>query len=132
MYTMKQTCDKLGITYETLRFYCDTGLVPDVARDRNNYRMFDDKNIKWISSLLCLRKCGMSVKDMKVYMQLCLKGISSIEERQAILSEQKEILLAQIREIQGSIDFIDHKQKFYDDALARKIEYKSNLIRTNC
>ena len=132
MYTMKQACDKLGITYETLRFYCDTGLIPDVARDNNNYRMFDDKNIKWISSLLCLRKCGMSVKDMKVYMQLCLKGISSIEERQVILGEQKEILLAQIKEIQESIDFIDHKQKFYDDALAGKIEYKSNLIRTNC
>jgi len=132
MYTMKQACDKLGITYETLRFYCDTGLIPDVARDNNNYRMFDDKNIKWISSLLCLRKCGMSVKDMKVYMQLCLKGISSIEERQVILGEQKEILLAQIREIQESIDFIDYKQRFYDDALAGKIEYKSNLIRTNC
>lgn len=30
--------------------------------------------------------------------------------------------------IQDSIDYIDTKQKFYDDVLEGKIEYRSNLI----
>ena len=41
------------------------GLIPDVKRDRNNYRIFDEKNIGWIKSLSCLKKCGMSNKEIK-------------------------------------------------------------------
>ncbi len=26
MYTMKEVCDKVGISYETLRFYCNEDL----------------------------------------------------------------------------------------------------------
>ena len=27
MYTMKQACEKTGLSYETLKFYCNQGLV---------------------------------------------------------------------------------------------------------
>ena len=45
MYTMKQACKKAGMTYETLKFYCNEGLVPNVKRDKNNYRLFDDADM---------------------------------------------------------------------------------------
>lgn len=35
MYTMMQVCWKLDVTYQTLKFYCNEGLVPDVKRDSN-------------------------------------------------------------------------------------------------
>lgn len=38
-YSMKQTCQKVGMTYEALKFYCNQGLVPHVKRDKNNYRI---------------------------------------------------------------------------------------------
>lgn len=53
MYSMKQTCEKVNMSYETLKFYCNEGLIPNVKRDKNNYRIFDDNNIAWISSLSC-------------------------------------------------------------------------------
>jgi len=125
---MKQVCTELNITYETLRFYCDEGLVPNVKRDRNNWRIFDERNLNWLKSLLCLKRCGMSINDMKKYMNLCLQGISTVGERKAILNAQKEMLVRQISEIQESIEFIDGKQAFFDDILLGKIEYTSNLI----
>ena len=128
MYTMKQVCKKLGMTYETLRFYCDEGLVPNVKRDKNNYRSFDERNLSWLESLQCLKRCGMSIKDMKKYMQLCLQGVSSIDERKAILSAQKEILIGQINEIRESIAYIHEKQEYFDGVLSGKIQYMSNLI----
>ncbi|MDF2544876.1 MAG: merR regulatory family protein [Herbinix sp.] len=128
MYTMKKICDELHIPYETLRFYCNEGLVPNVKRDLNNYRIFDEKNLKWITSLQCLRKCGLSIKEIKEYLNLCLEGPSSIETRKKILSVKKENLLKDIEVIQESIDFIDHKQEFYDGVLAGDIKYTSNLI----
>ena len=128
MYTMKQVCDQLGMTYETLRFYCDESLIPNIKRDKNNYRNFDERNIAWIEGLQCLRKCGMSIKDMKQYMQYCLEGPSSIIDRKEMLDDQKRILQSKMVEIQESIDFIDNKQMYYDNVLSGDIEYSSNLI----
>ena len=116
------------MTYETLRFYCDEGLVPNIKRDKNNWRVFDERNLNWIKSLQCLKNCGMSIKEMKNYMDLCLQGISTVSERKVILDERKKLLLAQLSEIQESIAFIDEKQEFFDDILSGKVQYSSNLI----
>ena len=46
MYSMKEACIQTGMSYETLKFYCKEGLVPNVKRDSHNYRVFDDRDIK--------------------------------------------------------------------------------------
>ena len=127
MSTMKEVCDKVGISYETLRYYCNEGLVPNVKRDKNNHRDFDENNINWLMGLQCLRKCGMSINDMKIFMELCKKGKSTIPERKQILHNLNEILLQKQAEINECIDFIDNKQIYYDDVISGKKEYKSNL-----
>ena len=129
MCTMKEVCKEIGMNYETLKFYCKEGLVPNVKRDKNNYRIFDEKNIAWLKGLQCLRKCGMSIKDMKQYMNYCLEGVSTIPERKEMLDKSKKYLLEQVEKLNESINFIDNKQMFYDDVLAGKINYTSNLTR---
>ncbi|MEG0238881.1 MerR family transcriptional regulator [Anaerorhabdus sp.] len=131
MYSMKEVCKKTGMTYETLKYYCNEGLIPNVKRDDNNYRVFDDRDIAWIDSLSCLKQCGMSISEMKEYIQLCLKGESSIPERKIILDKKKELLERKLKEVNDSIQYINTKQQFYDDVLDGKIKYKSNLIITN-
>lgn len=128
MATTKEVCEQVGISYETLKFYCKEGLVPNVKRDKNNYRIFDEKNIAWLKGLQCLRKCGMSIKDMKLYMNYCLEGPSTINKRKEMFHKLKESLLEKINELNECIDFIDNKQSFYDDVLDGKIKYISNLI----
>ena len=131
MYSMKQTCEKVGMSYETLKFYCNQGLIPNVKRDKNNYRIFDDNNISWITSLSCLKNCGMSISEMKEYLNLCLQGESTIPQRKEILAIKKQDLIKKQQELQKSIDFIDWKQNFYDNVLDGKIEYYSNLINVD-
>ena len=128
MYTMKEACDLVGISYETLRFYCNEGLIPNIKRDKNNYRNFDGRNIMWIKSLLCLKKCDMSINDMKKYLNLCLGGEATIPDRKHLLAIQKGLLLNKINEINKSIDFIDHKQEYFNGVLNGEIKYTSNLI----
>ena len=130
LYTMKQTCEKTGLTYDTLKFYCNEGLIPNVKRDKNNYRVFNDKDIEWIKSLSCLKSCDMSIVEMKEYLALCLKGKSSIPERQAILNNKLKELEEKIAELQPSIDYIPWKQNFYNDVLSGKTQYYSNLTNT--
>lgn len=131
MYTMKQTCEQVGMTYEALKFYCNQGLVPNVKRDKNNYRIFDERDIEWIKGLTCLKRCGMSIEDMKTYLTLCLQGQSTIPERKVILEKQRKLLSEKISELQKDIDYIDWKQNYYDDVLSGKIKYTSNVINVD-
>ena len=128
MYSMKEVCKQVGMSYETLKYYCNEGLIPNVKRDKNNYRTFDDRDIEWIKSLSCLKRCGMGITEMKEYVDLCLKGKASIPERKIILELKRNALLEKLHEINECIDYIDTKQQFYDDVLTNKITYKSNLI----
>ena len=128
MYTMKDVCRETGMTYETLKFYCNEGLVINVKRDANNHRVFDDRDVAWIKSLTCLKNCGMSIQQMKVFIELCLQGEASIPERKVILARRRDELLVRMADLQSSIDYIDRKQGFYDDVLSGKTQYRSNLI----
>lgn len=130
MYTMIQVCRETDMTYQTLKYYCNEGLIPNVKRDKNNRRVFDEHDVKWIKDLVCLKKCGMSIQEMKEYLQLCLQGEATIPRRQELLAKKQEELRASIRELEDSIAYIDFKQDFYRDVRAGKIPYVSNLIPT--
>lgn len=127
-YTMMQTCKETGMTYQALKFYCNEGLVPNVKRDANNRRIFDERDVAWINSLTCLKKCGMSIQEMKEYLDLCMQGESTIPQRKLTLAKKQEALYAAVQELQESIAYIDWKQNFYDEVLAGKRPYESNLI----
>ena len=131
MYSMKEACTLTNMTYENLKFYCNEGLVPNVKRDRRNYRVFDEHDIKWIQSLNCLKSCGMSIAEMKQYLALCMEGEGTIPERKVILAEKKETLLKSITELQKAVAYIDWKQRFYDDVLSGKTGITVTLFR-NC
>ena len=63
MYTMMEACRETGMTYQALKFYCNEGLVPDVRRDKNNRRYFDEATVKWIKDLSCLKKFNEGETD---------------------------------------------------------------------
>ena len=129
MYSMKEACTLTNMTYENLKFYCNEGLVPNVKRDRRNYRVFDEHDIKWIQSLNCLKSCGMSIAEMKQYLALCMEGEGTIPERKVILAEKKETLLQSITELaKGSGNTLTGSRDSNDDVLSGKTAYYSNLV----
>ena len=111
VYTMMQVCREADLTYQTLKFYCNEGLIPNVKRDKNNRRIFDERNLKWIKDL-----------------DLCLQGESTIPQRKKMLADKQEALQDSIRQLEDSIAYIDWKQNFYDDVLSGRKPYVSNLI----
>ena len=128
LHTMKETCELTGMAYENLKYYCNTGLVPNVKRSANNRRVFDDHDVAWIKSLTCLKKCGMTIEEMKQYLAYCLQGPASIPVRKVMLEKKLAILKEKKRDIQESIDYIGWKQNFYNDVLSGKRPYISDLL----
>ena len=131
LHTMMQVCKETGMTYQALKFYCNEGLIPNVKRDKNNRRVFDERDVGWINSLTCLKKCGMSIQEMKEYLDLCLQGETTIPARREILFRKRQELLERIAQLEDSVRYVDEKQQFYDDVLSGKRPYVSNLIRTD-
>lgn len=128
LHTMKETCELTGMAYENLKYYCNTGLVPNVKRSANNCRVFDDHDVAWIKSLTCLKKCGMTIEEMKQYLAYCLQGPASIPVRKVMLEKKLAILEEKKKDIQESIDYIGWKQNFYNDVLSGKRPYISDLL----
>lgn len=127
MHTMKKVCQMTNLSYETLKFYCNEGLVPNHRRNTLNHRVFSDKDVAWIKGLIALRNCGMSVLDMKQYMHYCQAGQGTIPARQVMLEITQTELLKQQARLQEALDYIEDKQKYYEDILTGKIAYTSNL-----
>ena len=130
LHTMTQTCKDANMTYQALKFYCNVGLVPHVKRDKNNRRVFDERDVAWIKSLTCLKKCGMSIQEMKKYLALCLLGEPTIPQRKEMLARKQTALREQMKEQEGSIAYIDWKQSFYDEILSGQRPYESNVLCT--
>ena len=127
MYTMKDVCAETGMTYEGLKFYCREGLIPNVRRDKNNRRVFDEHDLAWTKSLVCLKNCEMSIAEMKEYLALCLAGASTIPARKIMLERKQAELIKKIAALEKAVAYIDWKQNFYDEVLSGEIEYVSNL-----
>lgn len=117
MYSVKQAAEILHLTEHTIRYYTDQGLVPHMKRDKNNNRIFDEASLKWLECAKHLRKCGMSVADIKTYVNLCLEGDSTTQERYDIFMKQKHIAQVQLEEAKERATYIEEKTEAYLDIL---------------
>ncbi len=117
MYTVKEVSKLLDLTEHTVRFYTDKGLVPSVQRDKNNNRLFDQESINWLIGVKYLKQVGMSVEDIKSYVDLCLEGNSTIQERYEIIMKQKEIAQAQLEESKRTVKYMEEKLDHYQDII---------------
>ncbi len=120
VYTVKQLSEKLNISTHTIRYYDDQGLFPDVRRDKHGTRLFSEENLEWINLVLCLRNTGMSVMDVKHYIELSKKGDTTITERYNIILNQKKKAKADLKEMQKRLEILHHKENYYIEALAKK------------
>ena len=117
MYSVKETAEIVGLTEHTIRFYTDKGLVPNVTRDRNNNRLFDEESINWLTGVKYLKECGMTIEAIKDYVDLCLEGNSTIEQRYQIVLGQKTVAEEQLRSAQERIEYLNAKIAFYQDIM---------------
>ncbi len=120
MYTIKEVSEKTEISEHTLRFWAKIGFFPFVKRDKNNIRIFEDADIEWVKIVKCLRGVGIDNKSIKKYIELCIKGDSTIKERYDIIKRTKEKALLQLQELNKQLELLDYKEKYY-----------KNLIKTN-
>lgn len=116
-YKISDVAAKLGTTVPTLHYYDQKGLLPFVDRDQNGARVFKDSDFKWLHIIECLKKTGMPLREIKVYIDWCMEGDSRIKERHDMIHEQRKNVEAQIKELNDALNTIDYKCWYYETAL---------------
>lgn len=120
MYTIKEVSQKLDISEHTLRFWAKCGMFPFVSRDEHNIRQFSENDLNWVKIVKCLRSVGVDNKSVKKYIDLCVEGDSTIEERAEIIKRTKEQAYKELDELKKQIDLLEYKENFYKDLIKNK------------
>ena len=113
-YSIAEVAEKTNLTPHTLRYYEKEGLLPFVDRSDTGNRDFKDKDMEWLELICCLKNTGMSIKQIKEVITLCLKGDDTLEIRREIFIRHREEVLSQIEELHKNLDKINCKINYYD------------------
>ena len=117
-YTVGEMAKLLGVPASTLRYYDKEGLLPFVERSSGGIRIFRDSDVEWLRVIGCMKKAGMSLKDIRQYIELAMKGDDTIDARLALFRHQRQVLQQQMEELQHTMRMVDYKCWYYETAKA--------------
>ena len=117
---ISEVSERCGISPDTLRYYERIGLIPPVNRNRSGIRDYSEIDVRRVEFIKCMRGAGLSIQTLIAYYGLVQQGDHTIEARREILHKQREQLVAQMDEIQKTLNLVDHKLKVYENALSKK------------
>lgn len=118
IYTVGEMAKRLGVAPSTLRYYDKEGLLPFVERSSSGIRMFKDTDFEWLQIIGCLKKTGMSLSDIKRFIEMAMLGDETIDERLELIIKQKQSVKQQIDELRSTLKTLEFKEWYYETAKA--------------
>ncbi len=122
MYTIKEVAQKMEVSEHTLRFWAKCGFFPFIKRNENNIRQFSDSDLEWVKIVKCLRSVGTENKAIKKYIDLCIIGDSTIQERYDIILKTKQKALTQMEDLKKQLEVLNYKEKFYQNLIKHNLK----------
>lgn len=112
-----EVATKFDLTQDTLRYYEKVGLIPGVNRTSGGIRDYHEEDCRWIEFIKCMREAGLPVDTLIAYVRMFQEGDNTIEERKALLVEQRDALAKRILDMQSTLDRLNMKIKRYEDLI---------------
>ena len=121
-YTIKDAARIMGVPTSTIRYYDKEGLLPFVERLASGYRIFTEKDIATLRIIDCLKKTGMSIKEIRQFSSWLEQGDSSLQQRYDMFLERRRVVKQQMAELQKILDTVNYKCWYYETAIAAGTE----------
>jgi DNA-binding transcriptional MerR regulator len=122
-----EVSERYRLSADTLRYYERVGLIPPVNRNESGIRDYNELDLRRVDFIKCMRSAGLPVEVLIEYVGLVQQGDETIEARKQILIEQRELLLIRMKEMQKTLDILDHKIEVYEKAVLTK---EKEIIQT--
>jgi DNA-binding transcriptional MerR regulator len=115
-----EVSEHYGISSDTLRYYERIGLIPPVNRNGGGIRDYSDIDVRRVEFIKCMRSAGLPIEVLIEYVGLVQQGNQTIAARKEILMEQRELLAARMKEMQKTLDILDHKIEGYENTVLKR------------
>src|SRR4030042_467663 len=118
---------QLTLSADPPRYYERIGLIPPVNRNKSGIRDYSEIDIRRVEFIKCMRSAGLPIEALIEYVGLVQQGDKTIGARKEILKEQRELLVARMKEMEKTLDILDHKIEVYENAVLKK---EKEIIQT--
>ncbi|QAY67570.1 MerR family transcriptional regulator [Paenibacillus protaetiae] len=108
-YSISEAAAELQIPESTLRYYEKKGLLPLIERDDAGRRLFSEKQMALLQTVICLKNTHMPISSIKQYMDWVVEGDSTMEQRLRMMTKHKQEVLEEIALMTESLKGIDYK-----------------------
>jgi DNA-binding transcriptional MerR regulator len=114
-----EVSEKHGLSSDTLCYYEPIGLIRPVNRNPSGIRDYNEIDLRRLDFIKCMRSAGLSIEVLIEYVALVKAG-DPITARKDILKEQRKLLAARLKEMQKTLDILEHKIEVYENAILTK------------
>lgn len=112
-YTIKQVSEKTKLKAYVLRYYEREGLLPFVNRSDSGIRRYSEDDLEWLGLICCLKNTGMSIKQIKDFVELSMQGGKTLKQRCDMLIKHKKEVEIQIDEMHKHLQKVAHKIEYF-------------------
>ncbi|WP_343344226.1 MerR family transcriptional regulator [Terrisporobacter petrolearius] len=115
--TITEVSKKYGLSADTLRYYERVGLIPTVNRNKSGIRDYTQEDCNWVEFIKCMRGAGLPIEVLIDYVTMFQQGDSTVDERKALLIDQRRALAEKIEEMNKTLQRLDYKIDLYEKGL---------------
>ncbi|WP_137626065.1 MerR family transcriptional regulator [Lactiplantibacillus pingfangensis] len=112
---IKEASEQTGVSSAAIRYYEKESLIPAIDRTEVGNRDIDARILRRIRFVTQMRAAGMSIENLRRYIQLFDAQEDNTKEQKALLKEQLAAMTEKRDDLQAAIDHLNYKLSHYDD-----------------
>jgi DNA-binding transcriptional MerR regulator len=125
---IRAVAERTGLSVDTLRWYEKQGLLPPVGRGADGRRRYDEQALGFLQLIQALRRTGMPVADVRVFVRLMDDGAASHGRRMALLTEQRTAIKKRLAELRADLGTVEDKIAHYQDLIERGLDCAGEAV----
>lgn len=114
-YSIGEVAEKFNLSISQIRYYDKEGLLPSIKRV-NGIRKFTDQDFEVIFIIECLKDAGLSIKEIKQFIEWTKMGDSTIDLRLDFFKTHEKKIKDQIAELERTLKMVQYKCWYYQTA----------------
>ena len=82
-----ELADQTGLTTKTIRFYEDSGVLPEPSRDVNGYRHYEGESVDRLDFVKDAQSAGLTLREIAAILELRDRGESTCHHTIGLLEQ---------------------------------------------